>query len=223
MERIAKYLNDLHITGSYCQNTYEDFVSSAAANAPQFCYDGLRRMSITSFGDLAYARTLDSFAAQFRADILSAQLTRMNNNSGIEVVERIRPPNMSVDICIRNCTKQWMLEADPPFVKVDLMDVVLHWQEKKGITVFQKITDLYRKILGMSTSPPSEIQKYSVRMNRRSRRNGTLMNLPAKVEETLIGFGEDLLGLGHKELMAAPGASVWASRSPLAKLAFIDH
>ncbi|PIO59631.1 hypothetical protein TELCIR_18902 [Teladorsagia circumcincta] len=92
------------------------------------------------------------------------------------------------------------------------MDVVLHWQEKKGITVFQKITDLYRKILGMSTSPPSEIQKYSVRMNRRSRRNGTLMNLPAKVEETLIGFGEDLLGLGHKELMAAPGASVWASR-----------
>uniref|UniRef100_W6NC36 Uncharacterized protein n=1 Tax=Haemonchus contortus TaxID=6289 RepID=W6NC36_HAECO len=50
-----------------------------------------------------------------------------------------------------------------------------------------------------------------MRINGRSGRNESLKNLPQKIEETLLGFGEDLLGLAHKELMAAPGASVWSS------------
>ncbi|VDO49564.1 unnamed protein product [Haemonchus placei] len=204
MERITKYMHDLHIKGIFNQASYEEFVTSEAAmNARQFCYDGLQRMPMVSFGDLVYARTLDHFAGRIRADILSAQIANCKNTNkrGGEIVERTRPPALKLDISIRNCTQHWILEDDHPFVKVDLLDLVLHWHEKRGTTPFQKITDLYRKILSTSTSPPQEIQKYSE----------SLKNLPQKIEETLLGFGEDLLGLAHKELMAAPGASVWSS------------
>uniref|UniRef100_A0A7I4YDC5 Uncharacterized protein n=1 Tax=Haemonchus contortus TaxID=6289 RepID=A0A7I4YDC5_HAECO len=213
MERITKYMHDLHIKGIFNQASYEEFVTSEAAmNARQFCYDGLQRMPMVSFGDLVYARTLDHFAGRIRADILSAQIANCKNtNKTGEMVERTRPPALKLDISIRNCTQHWILEDDPPFVKVDLLDVVLHWHEKRGTTPFQKITDLYRRILSTSTSPPQEIQKYSMRINGRSGRNESLKNLPQKIEETLLGFGEDLLGLAHKELMAAPGASVWSS------------
>ncbi|KAK6018819.1 hypothetical protein OSTOST_15565 [Ostertagia ostertagi] len=52
-----------------------------------------------------------------------------------------------------------------------------------------------------------------MRFNRRFDPDEDLISLPQKIAETLVGFGEDLLGLGNKELTAAPGvdASVLSS------------
>ncbi|KAK6018820.1 hypothetical protein OSTOST_15566, partial [Ostertagia ostertagi] len=117
MERLAKHLHDLYSKGEYCQDSYEEFVTSeAATTARRFCYDGLRNLPMTTFDELVYARTLDHYAGRIRADILSAQIRKISCNG--EVPEWNRPPHIKPYISIRNCTQHWMLEKDPPFVKV---------------------------------------------------------------------------------------------------------
>ncbi|CAJ0590959.1 unnamed protein product [Cylicocyclus nassatus] len=89
----------------------------------------------------------------------------------------------TTNVDLNNCANIRRIKANPPFKQCKLKSLAAKWQPRK-----KDITD-----------SPQAIQMYSMRMNRRSGRDEKLSNLPEHVE-ALLGFGEDVLGFGRKEI-----------------------
>ncbi|CAJ0599709.1 unnamed protein product [Cylicocyclus nassatus] len=106
----------------------------------------------------------------------------------------------TVVVDINNASNVWRIEASPPFLDTSLGLKAGKWNPRKRDGTFQKISHLYRFLLTQITASPSEIQGYSMRINRRAERCEGLRNLPKQVENALIGVGVDVLGFGRREL-----------------------
>ncbi|RCN37453.1 hypothetical protein ANCCAN_16660 [Ancylostoma caninum] len=142
------------------------------------------------------------FATKLQSDIVRTQLSKLQRS--IEFTEKFTVPASRPKVSINNCSKKsWILEADPPFVKVELKSIGAQWQPRKKDNTFLQLTSFFRFILTrVNHESTSQIREFAVRVNGSGGRDVNLQNLPHYVEKTLKDFGEDVIGLGHAELEA---------------------
>ncbi|RCN25310.1 hypothetical protein ANCCAN_28979 [Ancylostoma caninum] len=138
------------------------------------------------------------FALRLQGDITCAKVSKMERNFNFTEIAAI--PSTKPQLSTQNCVKKWWIEESPPFVKLDLAKVALKWQPRKKDNTYQQLTALYRFILQRITAPPQKIKEFAVRLNQGSGRDENLKNLPELVEQTLVGFGEDMMGYGHEDI-----------------------
>ncbi|EYC43589.1 hypothetical protein Y032_0488g2354 [Ancylostoma ceylanicum] len=194
----ARIIQNEKNRGTFSQAVYDEFVRSDIVHRVNvFKYDGLYGNPHT-LADALRDFTLSNIAHQLRADILTAQLKRISRE--IDVSTTKDAPQTDPKVELRNCVGTWILDAPPPFAKINLQEASEKWQRRKRDTTFQQLTALFRFVLMQATDPPEKIQDYSIRMNNRGGRNGNLKDLPDIVENILVGFAEDMMGYGRDEI-----------------------
>ncbi|EYB98758.1 hypothetical protein Y032_0128g1428 [Ancylostoma ceylanicum] len=163
-----------------------------------FNYDGLDAIVAQSFEDAATEMRLKDYANRLVGDIREARIRRELRNAqyGGKAV-----PASAPELSLENCSKKvWRLEADSPFIEVDLRSLALDWRPRAKDNTFQQVASLYRFLVQRITDPPEKIQDYATRINGRFGRDNSLKNLPKPIETTLIDFVEDMLGYGWPEV-----------------------
>ncbi|VDP23596.1 unnamed protein product [Heligmosomoides polygyrus] len=152
---------------------------------------------VTSFEEF---KILQTEATQLMADINVAKSFSLERRLILCAADPVTLPPSGITFSVSNCTKSWILSADRPFVNIDLVAAAITWTTKQRENICVLSMSLYRFLLKMITEPPVRVKEYAVRINGRSGRDDNLKNLPGEVENTLINFGEDMLGLGRDEL-----------------------
>ncbi|RCN34069.1 hypothetical protein ANCCAN_20090 [Ancylostoma caninum] len=197
MDKAAKLIMDQKKRRVFNKAAYEEFTrSEVATRAQHYDFDGL-----DDTDESIREVRLFVFATKLQSDILRAQLSKLHRS--MEFTEKFTVPASRPKVSINNCSKKsWILEAEPPFVKVELKSIGAQWQPRKKDNTFLQLTSFFRFILTRITNPPHKIREFAVRVNGSGGRDVNLQNLPHYVEKTLKDFGEDVIGLGHAELEA---------------------
>ncbi|CAJ0594824.1 unnamed protein product [Cylicocyclus nassatus] len=159
--------------------TYQEFVNSeTASRIVSYSSEGLT-------GSTGRNLEIRLIAHQLQADITTAKVEKMRRE--MEIRSNGEPPENTA-ISLINCKKDWVLAGPPPFIEVNLNDLVVGHLEgrKESKTLFKRFAALYRHILQKVTDPPYRIQEYAIRENEKGGRNKNLQNLPRVVENMLM-------------------------------------
>ncbi|CAJ0607585.1 unnamed protein product [Cylicocyclus nassatus] len=171
----------------------------------EFLYSDTAYRSKPSFEDLDADQEnwwrYNPIALRLLGEINRATNLRLARTTSYTDKGQINFATATVSVDLNNCSDVWSIEESPPFKRTMVKAVAAKWHPRRKDINFQKLSSLFRFLLERITDPPEAIQSFSMRMNRRSGRNENLKNLPEHIEETLIGFGLDLLGFGRKEIL----------------------
>ncbi|VDP49740.1 unnamed protein product [Heligmosomoides polygyrus] len=191
----GEFIHTLRTQRKLSEGSYEEFVRFAASEVRKFTFVRFKYLS-----SCEEYRDLHTEATQLMADILMAKSTIFDKRLTTTAPEPNTPTASTSTFSVANCSKQWILDADLPFMNVDLINAALSWTPRARESTFVQSLSLFRHILKQITHPWQKIKEYAVRLNGKNGRDGTLKNLPDAVEGTLLGFAEDMLGYGKDEL-----------------------
>ncbi|EYC22464.1 hypothetical protein Y032_0017g3366 [Ancylostoma ceylanicum] len=193
MDRAGRVIFEQKLRGDFDQAQYDDFVNSEGAMraTPRFDIDDVQDLF-----DIQVLRQ-NILANRLMGEITLAHLRKISQSSKSIARSVLNSSMPKVDLL--NISQPWVLQASPPFVELDLVRLAERWFPRKNDNTFQQLTSLYRFILLHVTDPRHKIKEYAVRVMKSGSRNENLKDLPADVEATLIGFGEEITGYGSGE------------------------
>lgn len=196
MAHAARVLHSLRVQQNITDGSYEEFVRYAASyGVKKMCFMGFKE--IMTFEEY---RDLNTEATQLMADITMAKSALLTRKLLPVTLEPSTLPSTNLTFSVSNCTRPWYLDADKPFLKLDLVAEATSWTAKSRESTVVQTLSLFRYLLRKITDPPEKIKEYAVRLNGRCGRDDKLKNLPGVVERTLLDFAEDMLGYGRDEL-----------------------
>ncbi|KAL6727681.1 hypothetical protein Aduo_009536 [Ancylostoma duodenale] len=133
--------------------------------------------------------------SELRSDIHRA-------NAHISNAVRLKLPE-NTKLSHRNLTGRWLIQANTPFVKQNLNELLEQWARSSHVKASDHSTqcvDFLRYYFIKATHPTPVIQSYSCRLTGKNAKNTALLDLPEDVVTILIEFLLDGLGLGHEEI-----------------------